>query len=60
MADEKELNAKIRAAKEELKSAGPIHRRDLRRHIHRMTVQLAQYNRFIHEAQRGVGTNGPE
>ncbi len=35
-----EYKAKIRAAKAELLTAGPIHARDLRKHIHRMEKEL--------------------
>ena len=41
----RELKAKIRSAKEELKTAGEIHRRDLTRHIHRLQKELLIYNR---------------
>lgn len=40
-----ELKAKIRSAKEELKTAGEIHRRDLFRYIHRLQKELLIYNR---------------
>lgn len=35
-----ELIRKIEAAKAEMKTAGPIHRRDLKRYIHRMEIAL--------------------
>ena len=35
--------AKIRAAKAELLTAGPIHARDLRKHIRRMEKELRIY-----------------
>lgn len=38
-----EYKAKIRAAKAELLTAGPIHARDLRKHIHRMEKELRIY-----------------
>ena len=45
---------KIAAAKEELKTAGPIHSKDLRRYIKRLERELREYDRF-HE---GGGGNG--
>ena len=38
---------KIRAAKAELKTAGPCHRRDLEKHIRRMEKELLIYD-FYH------------
>ena len=49
-----QLVEKIMQTKREMKTAGPIHRKDLRKHIRRMTAQLAQYDRFYAEAKRGV------
>lgn len=46
--------AKIAAAKEELKTAGPIHSKDLHRYIKRLERELRDYDRF-HE---GGGGNG--
>lgn len=37
---------KINRAKEELKTAGAIHGRDLRKHIHRMESQIRRYDRY--------------
>ena len=34
------LLQKIARAKEELKTAGKIHRRDLQKHIHRLEIEL--------------------
>ena len=48
-----ELTDRIRRAKAEAKSAGPIHRRDLKKHIRRMEKELKDYNRFHAEAARG-------
>jgi len=49
MADARdEWKAKIRAAKAELKTAGPYHRRDLMKHIHRMEKELRIYD-FYHK-----------
>lgn len=44
-----ELIQKLTAAKQELKSAGPIHRRDLRKHIRRLEKELRTYD-FYHAA----------
>lgn len=35
-----ELQAKIKKAKAELKGAGPIHARDLKKYIHRLEIEL--------------------
>lgn len=43
---------KLNAAKEELKNAGYIHRRDLVRKIHRMENELREYDRYQGEARR--------
>lgn len=37
---------KIRAAKAELKTAGPIHRKDLQRYIRRLEKELLIYDRY--------------
>lgn len=44
-----ELKEKIRKAQEELKTAGPIHSRDLRKHIRRMQNQLRIFDRYHRE-----------
>lgn len=44
--------ARIYAAKQELKTAGPIHRRDLLKHIHRMEKELLIYDRYQREYRR--------
>lgn len=44
--DVKMLKLKIKAAKEELKTAGPIHKRDLKKYISRMEALLKSYERF--------------
>jgi hypothetical protein len=41
-----EIVAKIKAEREELKTAGIIHRRDLQKHIHRMQKELLAYDRY--------------
>lgn len=51
-----ELVEEIRKKKEEAKRSGPIHRRDLWKHIHRMERELLDYDRFQEEAgQRRCG-----
>lgn len=40
---------KIRAAQAELAKAGPIHRRDLRRHLRRLQSELRAYDRYRKE-----------
>lgn len=54
--------AKIRAAKAELLTAGPIHAKDLRRQIHRMEKELRTYFRYQKQAsiadQRATATEG--
>ena len=44
---------KIKEAKEALKTAGTIHRRDLHKHIKRMQRELWDYDRFHAEVARG-------
>lgn len=43
--------ARIYAAKHELKTAGPYHRRDLLKHIHRMEKELLIYDRYQQAAR---------
>ena len=51
-----ELVEEIRKKREEAKRTGPIHRRDLWKHIHRMERELRNYDRFQEEAmQRRCG-----
>lgn len=45
---------KLNAARKELKTAGPIHRKDLTRHIRRMERELYDYDRF----HKGGDSNG--
>ena len=45
----------IMQTKQEIKKAGPVHRRDLRKHLKRMLAQLAQYDRYQAAARQGVG-----
>ena len=50
-----QLMEKIMQTKQEIKTAGPVHRRDLRKHLKRMLAQLRQYDRFQAAAKQGVG-----
>ena len=47
-----ELAERIRKEKEEVITAGEIHRRDLHKHIKRMERELRDYDRF-HALARG-------
>ena len=49
-----QLMEKIMQTKQEIKTAGPVHRRDLRKHLKRMLAQVAQYDRYQEAARRGV------
>ena len=49
-----ELIEKIDITKKAMIFAGPIHRKDLRKHIKRMTAELKQYDRYREEAAGGV------
>ena len=46
MTQRDKYKARIAAAKEELKTAGPIHRRDLSRQISNMQKELKTYDRY--------------
>lgn len=48
-----ELKEKIRKAEEELRSAGPIHSRDLQKHLRRMKNQLRIYDRYHATKEEG-------
>ena len=50
-----ELEKEIRLCKQALMFAGPVHHRDLQKHIRRMENQLKQYDRFQAAAQQRVG-----
>ena len=50
-----ELEEKIMQTRQEMKKAGPVHRRDLRKHLKRMLAQLAQYDRFQAASRQEVG-----
>ena len=47
--------AAIRAAKEQLKTAGPHHRLDLMKHIHRMQKELLIYDKYQQAAKAARG-----
>jgi len=47
-----ELIQKIDTAKRELEHAGPIHRRDLCKHIRRMEKELSFYDAHYRHAQK--------
>jgi len=58
MADGKnreQLEEKIMQTKHEMKTTGPVHRRDLGKHLKRMLAQLAEYDRYQADAKQGVG-----
>ena len=46
---------KIELTKQAIMFAGPVHRRDLQKHLKRMLAQLAQYDRYRAAARQGVG-----
>lgn len=46
-----ELEEKIRQTEVAIKWAGPIHRRDLQKHLRRMQKALRDYDRFQREAR---------
>ena len=50
-----QLIERIEMTKKAIQFAGPVHRRDLRKHLKRMLAQVAQYDRFQAEARRKVG-----
>lgn len=52
--DREQLMEKIMQTQQEIKTAGPVHRRDLRKHLKRMMAQLAQYDRFQAATMRKV------
>ena len=53
--DREQLEARIMQTRLEINSAGPVHRRDLQKHLKRMLAQLAQYDAFQADARRKVG-----
>lgn len=50
-----ELIEKIDITKNEIMFAGPVHRRDLQKHLKRMLAQLAQYDRLQAAVRREAG-----
>lgn len=44
-----ELIVRIQDKKQEMKTAGKIHRRDLKKYIHRLEVELMKYD-YYHKA----------
>ena len=50
-----ELIERIEMIRKAIQFAGPVHRRDLRKHLKRMLAQLRQYDRFQAAAKQGVG-----
>ena len=50
-----ELIERIDMTRKAIQFAGPVHRRDLRKHLKRMLAQLRQYDRFQEAAKQGVG-----
>jgi hypothetical protein len=55
MTQREENKARIRAAKEQLKTAGPHHRRDLLKHIHRMQKEMMIYDKYQQAAKAARG-----
>lgn len=48
-----DLIRKIEAAEKEIRTSGPVHRKDLFKHIRRMRRELRDYDRFHAAAARG-------
>lgn len=53
-----EMVKDIRMSKQALMFAGPIHYRDLQKHIKRMEAELKRYDRFQKEARKGARADG--
>ena len=49
-----QLVQKIKTAEAEIIFAGPIHRRDLQKHLRRMKKELRDYDRFQQAAREAV------
>ena len=49
-----ELIEKIDITKKAIQFAGPVHRRDLRKHLKRMATELKKYDRYREDAKKGV------
>ena len=54
MDNREQMMEKIAQAVAEMKTAGPLHRRDLRKHVKRMQTQLKQYDRYQAMAKEGA------
>ena len=50
-----ELIERIEMTRKAIQFAGPVHRRDLRKHMKRMLAQLAQYDAHQAAARQEVG-----
>lgn len=49
-----ELVEEIRITEQAMKHAGPVHYRDLRKHLKRLTTELKKYDRYREDAKKGV------
>lgn len=58
MMNREQLEEKIMQTKREMKTAGPVHRRDLGKHLRRMLAQLAEYDRYQAACNAEGGVNG--
>ena len=50
-----QMEKKIMQTRQEIRTAGPVHRRDLRKHLKRMLAQLRQYDAFQAATRQEVG-----
>ena len=50
-----QLVERIMQTRQEINCAGPVHRRDLQKHLKRLLALLRQYDRFQANARRKVG-----
>ena len=46
-----QLIERIEMTKKAIQFAGPVHRRDLRKHLKRMATELKKYDRYRKEAE---------
>ena len=53
MTKREEHKAAIEAIKAQIRTAGPCHKRDLIRQLHRMQKELLIYDRYRQQAKRG-------
>ena len=53
-----EMTEKIKLIEKAIMFAGPIHGRDLRKHLYRMRIELKEYDRYQKEARKTVLING--